>query len=81
MTVFRLWLALTRMVLTGRGRYPIGAVINNSYDDRDRHVTAVQSAANWQVNDLFWEDGNDRFAVLSCEPDVEPVYEMIDYDD
>lgn len=75
MNVFKLWVALTRMVLAGRGGYPIGAVIHNSYDLDDPHVDAVQYAANWQVVDLDWADGEDRFAVLSCEPDEVPVYD------
>lgn len=78
MNVFRLWLALTRMVLTGRGGYPIGAVINNPYDSDDPHVDAIQMVANWQVIDLTWADDQDRFAVLGCEPDVEPRYDRSD---
>lgn len=75
MNVFRLWVALTRMVFAGRGGYPIGAVLNNPYDGRDPHVTAVGIAANWWVDYLDWVGGEDRFAVLSCNPDTEPVYD------
>lgn len=74
MNVFRLWVALTRMVLAGRGGYAIGAVIWNPHDPRDPHVAAVGYAANWQVVDLDWVGGGDRFAVLSCEPDAQPEY-------
>jgi hypothetical protein len=70
---FRLWIELTKMVLSGRGGYSVQTVLNNPYDWKDQHVRAVE-VVSWHVANLDWVGGEDRFTVLVCEPESRPEY-------
>lgn len=61
------------MVLSGRGRYSVQTVLSNPYDVNDQHVRAVE-VVSWHIVHLDWVGGEDRFAVLVCEPESKPEY-------
>lgn len=71
MNVWRLWRALTWMVLCGRGGYEVNLVLDDGgqHGEHDGPGRAVSGLTNWVLTRLNWVGGKDRFAVLAGEPD------------
>lgn len=63
-TVARLWWELTKMVLSGRGGYEAGAVVEEVAD------AAALDGIHLGVTECHWVGGEDRYATLVIEPTV-----------
>jgi hypothetical protein len=74
MTVLRLWWEMTKLVLTGAARWPVGVYLTNNHLAYDAKLDVVNNAANWYVTTLNWVGGEDRYVTLDAEPDKAPVY-------
>lgn len=80
MNVSRLWWELTKLVLTGRGRYTTGIVLANPDRStgipRERHDPVIRQfdTTHWRVTDVDWCGYRDRFVLLTGEPDDEHYY-------
>jgi hypothetical protein len=69
MKVFRLWLALTRLVLAGRGRYDVYLHLD---DDAVSDDTAHEiNRLNWVPWRADWVGGEDRFVSIVGTPERE----------
>jgi hypothetical protein len=62
--VWRLWWELTKLVLTGRGGYSVGVLL-----DLPDELSDVVNRNDYGVTCLHWVGGEDRFVVLNAEPE------------
>lgn len=80
MNVFRLWWALTRLVLTGRGGYEAAVVLASNERSagypRERYDPVIRQVERtaWHPAYVDWHDGQDRCAVITVEPEDEDYH-------
>lgn len=76
MNVLRLWLALTSLVLRGKGGYDVYMWLENTFDADDRRVADVRDVVNWKLHGDApgWVGGGDRFISLTFVPENPPWY-------